>query len=237
MAVFPGGSVWAAFMLIGMLPAFVSAAVVLLRYAYGASPEERARAALVNGCVVLTVAGTAADLTTAAAGGSPPNTSLAFVGSATLLAAASFRLRALERVSVLAALNAAAIAFGVVLGEIALFSWLGSRTALLAVGSAILSVLALWAGRFLYGPIAQRAERSRGDATLGRMSQQMAHDLRNPLAAIRGAAQFLQVERAGALARRPPRILDLINEQAARMADVIEQYHRLRRASSPASRS
>ena len=33
-------------------------------------------------------------------------------------------------------------------------------------------------------------------ATLGRFSAQMAHDLKNPIAALKGAAQFLQEEHA-----------------------------------------
>src|SRR5262249_33364185 len=147
-----------------------------------------------------------------------------------LLATAAIRSRLLERVSVLIALNALAVAFVVVTGEIALFEWVGGRTALTAVGSVIIALAALLAGRVLLGSAAEHRERMRTHATMGRMSQQMAHDLKNPLAAIRGAAQLLQAEHAAGRSLDPhAKYVDLIVDQTERVTRVIDDYQRIGR--------
>ena len=100
----------------------------------------------------------------------------------------------------------------------------------MAVGSAILVLLALLAGRYLLGTMDEGRDRARADALLGRMSRQMAHDLRNPLAAIRGAAQYLQAERAaGRSLDEQLAYVDLVVDQADRMTRVIDEYQRIGR--------
>jgi signal transduction histidine kinase len=154
-----------------------------------------------------------------------------------LLAAAAVRSKALAGVSVMVGLNALGAALGIVLGEVALFRWVGDRSALLAVGSVVIALGALLAGRFLFGAVAEHRERTRAHATLGRMSGQMAHDLRNPLTAIRGAAQFLQAELAAGRPLEPQAgFFDLLVEETSRMARVLDQYERLGRV-DPARRS
>lgn len=231
LASFPNGPTWALLLLGGMAPIVVFGGVLLVRHARAASAEERARTALVMGCIIVAVFGTATDLAAVSAGlKSPGVASGALVVSAFLLAIAAFRARAFERVSVLVGVNAAALALVVVLGELALFWGVGSRAALMAVGSAILALGALFAGRYLFGTTSDARDRARADALLGRMSRQMAHDLRNPLAAIRGAAEYLQAERAaGRSLDTQLAYVDLVVEQAARMNRVIEQYQRLGR--------
>ena len=67
-------------------------------------------------------------------------------------------------------------------------------------------------------------------ATLGRFSAQMAHDLKNPIAALKGAAQFLKEEHAQ---KRPwddkGDFLDLLLEQVERLDRVVSTYQRLGR--------
>jgi signal transduction histidine kinase len=59
----------------------------------------------------------------------------------------------------------------------------------------------------------------------------MAHDAKNPLAAIRGAAQFLQQERAeGRSIDEQAVFVDLIVEQTERLERVLQDYQRLGRA-------
>jgi two-component system, NtrC family, sensor histidine kinase HydH len=71
----------------------------------------------------------------------------------------------------------------------------------------------------------ERAERL---ATLGRFSQQMAHDLKNPLAALKGALQFLkEEERQGRSLATHAEFLDLMLEQVARLQRVIGDYQRM----------
>ena len=69
-------------------------------------------------------------------------------------------------------------------------------------------------------------------ATLGKLSSQLAHDLRNPLAAIRGAAQYLLVEHQNgqsAPGGGSQRYLDLIVQQTDRIAALINRYQRIGR--------
>ncbi|AKQ68925.1 Flagellar sensor histidine kinase FleS [Myxococcus hansupus] len=75
-----------------------------------------------------------------------------------------------------------------------------------------------------------RNERLERLATLGRFSAQMAHDLKNPIAAMKGAAQYLKVEHAQG---RPwdghGEFLDLLLEQVERLDRVVDTYQRLAR--------
>ncbi len=75
-----------------------------------------------------------------------------------------------------------------------------------------------------------RSERMERLATLGRFSAQMAHDLKNPIAAMKGAAQYLKEEHA----RGQPwdghgEFLDLLLEQVERLDRVVDTYQRLAR--------
>ncbi|HET7544159.1 MAG TPA: ATP-binding protein [Polyangiaceae bacterium] len=63
---------------------------------------------------------------------------------------------------------------------------------------------------------------------LGRFSEQLAHDLRNPLAALKGAIQFLLIERekGRSLDDQQPFLL-LMLEQVERTSSVVEAYQRI----------
>jgi len=63
------------------------------------------------------------------------------------------------------------------------------------------------------------------------LAAQMAHDVRNPLAAVRGSAEFLLEERArGRSLDEHAMYLELILEQTDRIGRVVEDYQRLGRA-------
>jgi two-component system sensor histidine kinase HydH len=71
-------------------------------------------------------------------------------------------------------------------------------------------------------------ERVRRLATLGRFSEQLAHDIRNPLAALKGAVQFLATERAeGRPLEAHGEFLDLMAEQVNRLQRVVDDYQRM----------
>lgn len=94
--------------------------------------------------------------------------------------------------------------------------------------SVTLTLLALWQ-RFV-ATRAQRQERISHLATLGRFSAQMAHDLKNPLAALRGAAQFLKEEHArGQSLQDKGEFFELLVDQVDRLERVIDRYQRLGR--------
>jgi two-component system sensor histidine kinase HydH len=75
-----------------------------------------------------------------------------------------------------------------------------------------------------------RAERTSQLVTLGRFSAQMDHDVRNPLSALKGAAQLLRRD----LARAEPAVnrgefIALIIDQAERIERICDRYRRLSR--------
>jgi two-component system, NtrC family, sensor histidine kinase PilS len=80
--------------------------------------------------------------------------------------------------------------------------------------------------RNLRGQLAEREKL----AVIGRLSATMAHEIRNPLASISGAAQVI---RSGCEVPIQERMTDLIVGQARRASDIIEGYLELARGSRP----
>lgn len=67
-------------------------------------------------------------------------------------------------------------------------------------------------------------------ATLGRLSAQLAHEIRNPLAAMRGSAQMLVGDSAGGAGER---LAKLILRESDRLAGLVEGYLKLARPPPP----
>ncbi|MGV3620463.1 MAG: ATP-binding protein, partial [Archangium sp.] len=68
-------------------------------------------------------------------------------------------------------------------------------------------------------------------ATLGRLSAQLAHEIRNPLAAMRGSAQMLVSDAAGGATSE--RLAKLIVRESDRLAELVEGYLKLARPPPP----
>ena len=81
--------------------------------------------------------------------------------------------------------------------------------------------------------LASTNSRCASSTTVGlryRLSAQMAHDIKNPLAAIRGAAQFLDEEKKqGRSIDDHAQFVELILEQSDRLGRVVDAYQRLGR--------
>lgn len=116
---------------------------------------------------------------------------------------------------------------GAAVALLAFVVWQGHLALLaLALGSLTLAG-AVVARRVTLAVAAQREGLSRF-ANVGRFSAQMAHDLKNPLAAARGALDFLEEERRqGRSLDAHAAFLTLVGEQLARMTRTIERYRRL----------
>jgi signal transduction histidine kinase len=125
------------------------------------------------------------------------------------------------------ALMAYALGLGVlgVIGYLAAVRWLAPHTSL--------AVLAVLTGAFLVIVVAHEllrvsaATRERGQrlVLLGRFSEQLAHDLRNPLAALKGAVQFLVAERAaGRSLDDRAEFVELMLDQVERLEAAIDKY-------------
>jgi two-component system, NtrC family, sensor histidine kinase HydH len=116
------------------------------------------------------------------------------------------------------------------LGGIATFgsleSVLSTHQALRVAAGLLVTLVLLGAMREFALHTFQKRERLQRLAFLGRLSAQLAHDLRNPLAAIKGGIDYLQDE---ADAAERARFLSLMDEQVARMEAVLEGYGRIGR--------
>jgi len=227
---FPAGKLWSILMLVGALPAMVGGGVLLRRHARRGPPEERARTRLLVWSLLLGVGGTVLDLMLITLGSSIRLSALPLALSSLLVAALVLRARLLEGVTALTMFNGAVIAVLAIVGQVAVYAYSGTHLALLAFGTLVVLLTVLAASRPLLTAMSEQRARGQYLATLGRFSEQMAHDIRNPLAAIQGAAQFLQEEhRQGRSLDAQLEFLDLIVERVERLDRVIQDYQRIGR--------
>lgn len=111
-----------------------------------------------------------------------------------------------------------------------------SRAWGVAAALAVAVVAALSARPLVTRYQTERA-RLRQLAVVGRFAAQMAHDLKNPLSVLTGAAQFLQEEHArGSSFADYGEFLDLMVQELARMRRLLDGYERLGRVEVQASR-
>ncbi len=227
---FPGGTAWALLMLAGMAPSFGWAGFLLWRYAHRSHREERARVVLLGGALLLGVGGVTTDLVSIAGGVAPRLSALGLVVASGLVAALMLRARVFEQVRVVRFASAVLAATLAVIAQLAVVTWLGRSVALLAVGTAVVVMTLIAAMRPLYATLGEERARLEESATLGRFAGQMAHDLRNPLAAISGAAQFLLEEhRQGRPLEPHVEFVALVLDRAERIERVVADYQRLGR--------
>ncbi|MCC6873721.1 MAG: HAMP domain-containing histidine kinase [Sandaracinaceae bacterium] len=230
---FPSSDRWAQLMLLGVVPAYAIAAVLVVRhYRSNVEPEERARTQLLVGTVVIGVGGPATDLAhIAGATASPRLAAGGMLVGAILLTALALRFRLVRGATALLIVNVLLIGVVGVVAQIVFIRLAGERLALLALGTSGIILAILASARTVWIAFTGVRERSAYLTTLGRLSAQMAHDIRNPLAAIKGAAQYLQEERAqGRSLDGAADFVELILEQTERLDRVVQHYQRLGRA-------
>jgi two-component system, NtrC family, sensor histidine kinase HydH len=128
------------------------------------------------------------------------------------------------------ALSAVVLAAVGVLAYLSVFRAAGTNAALLVFGTVTVTLMLLAAARLVMVTIISRRDQLVRFATLGKMSAQMAHDLKNPLAALKGAAQLLREERSqGRSIDDKTEFLDLLIEQSNRLQTAVDKYQRLGR--------
>jgi two-component system, NtrC family, sensor histidine kinase HydH len=154
---------------------------------------------------------------------------LGALGSMTIIAAVVLRFRLFgHELSSSVTIYSGALAAAGTVGYLAVFRWFGTNFAAFIVGTAALTLALLVAARDAATSVATRRERLRQLAHLGRFSAQMAHDLKNPLSALKGALQLLFEEKArGRPLEGKIEYLHLVEEQADRIEAVIDRYQRL----------
>jgi signal transduction histidine kinase len=148
-----------------------------------------------------------------------------------LLTVAALRFRLFDRsLSAASALSAMILGAVGVIAYLSVFRFLGANTALLVLGTVTVTLALLAVARAIIAGIIVRREQLVRLATLGRLAAQMGHDLKNPLAALKGAAQFLSEERAqGRSIDDKTEFLDLLVEQIDRLKRAVDSYQRLGR--------
>jgi two-component system sensor histidine kinase HydH len=115
-----------------------------------------------------------------------------------------------------------------VLAHLALARFLDPRSSPWVLGGMALTLVGIASARELGRSAALSRARGEELATLGRFSQQLAHDLKNPLAALKGAVEFLEEERrAGRSLDGQTRFLELMREQVERAQRTVEDYQRI----------
>ncbi|MBL8917514.1 MAG: two-component sensor histidine kinase [Myxococcaceae bacterium] len=125
--------------------------------------------------------------------------------------------------------QATLLALVVVVSFLTLFNAFRDRQGVLVLSMTVLT-LALAAGaRLAWQMLARRNEGLTRFATLGRFSAQMAHDLKNPLAAARGAAELLEGEVKALGKDELSHFSALLVQQLDRLTAIIDRYQRLSR--------
>lgn len=224
-------TVWWQILCVAGVASMVASAALLLRHRQrSADPTERATTELI---LVASLLGTLLGLTdlwnNEVSFPMPALGNLGTLIGLALIAVAALRLRLLGRevptLFVAYALLAALIAVAAYLAVVRFFPGRIGLLILSGVSAVVVASGALL--EFLRSAAAAR-ERARTLAGLGRFSAHLAHNLRNPLSALKGALQFLAVEhREGRSLDAHAEFLNLMLEQVERVNAVIDDYQRL----------
>jgi two-component system, NtrC family, sensor histidine kinase HydH len=220
---------WAPAFFVLAAAAAAAAAWLLLRYLRATSDaRERSRAWALLVAIAGALAIGAADLVAPHAA---PLSSVGALIGFSLVAVVASRLRQPGRAASarLVALALAATTLGA-LGSLAAFRYAPAEVAAPALGVASAGLVVAAALRRGAGAAAAQRERVARLASMGRFAGQLAHDLKNPMAALKGALQFLKEERAqGRGLEGHAHFLDLMLDQVTRLERVVEQYERFGR--------
>jgi two-component system, NtrC family, sensor histidine kinase HydH len=229
---FLGSHTWQVWLLGSSLPTMAVAVITLTRhYHQSADGQERARASLL---LLALGAGTVFGITDSIGDFAPWCPHLADFGmlvGAVGMAIVTVRFRLFGRETsrrIMVALGAAATAT-LYTCAVAL-SVAGTRAVAIILVTLAIGIACVAGARERMITAAMRTERTAQLATLGRFSAQMDHDVRNPLAALKGAAQLLRRD----LTRPEPVInrldfANLIVDQVGRIEAIFDRYRRLSR--------
>jgi two-component system sensor histidine kinase HydH len=223
---------WSWVFLSGLVPlSALTVALLVVHLGRVASVEERNRSWLLLAAVVV-ISPLASTESWADLGFPVPrlgNVGILSFNAILMLAALRFRLfdRALSPSTALSATVIAAVG---VIAYLSVFHAAGTSSALLVFGTLTVTLILLAVARVIVGAVMARRDQVARLTTMGRLAAQMGHDLKNPLAAMKGATQFLREERAqGRSIDDRTEFLDLLTEQIDRLHGAVDKYQRLGR--------
>ncbi len=216
-----------------LLPFAISLVALVLHLRVSADSEERLRTWLV--LIGLTAFGFSGATELLAETGIPlPRLgaagSLLFVLTMALVAVQLRLFEAQVRSRLAAFTVGAMVLLFVALAYLSVFQLLAASKVVLSVATVGLSLALLALTYRAFSALGARQARLGHLATLGRFSAQMAHDLKNPLATMKGAFQFLEEERRrGHSIDGQTDMLELMRDQLDRVQRVVDRYQRLSR--------
>jgi len=218
---------WARSLMSAAIPAMVFALWTLVRHlreSTDATEKARARLLLAAFGIGTALAATE-ELTSTLLYGN-----LGLLVSTALLAFVAYRFRlitseiSLRVLAVVLAVTGASVA-----AALLVLRTLGANAATVVLASATVSLGVVAASRRWLATDAERRARQSELATRGRFSAQMAHDLKNPLAALKGAAQLLREDLAHPAGIDRVVFADLMLDQIERLDRLVDVYGRLAR--------
>ncbi|MEL6189316.1 MAG: histidine kinase dimerization/phospho-acceptor domain-containing protein, partial [Myxococcota bacterium] len=215
--------------LVAFVPALIFMVGVLVGHARRARGENRIRTMLLLAVLALGAGGVVTNLFHNAGAQVPPLMQPGLLGGATVLALLARRGELISR-EWLFGLTIGVLSAVVVLAQFLVLAWAGERVGLAAASTVLVVLLAWVTAQPLWATWSEARSRRDYLGTLGRLSAQMAHDLRNPLGAIRMAGEVVLADaQAGRPLERRIEHIELIVEQTRRMEKVIADYQRLGR--------
>lgn len=228
---FPGSREWVVVHLAGLGPTLLVSCALLVQRVSKAKGEERMRAQVLLAAAVVGVAVASSEVWNGVGFPLPPLGNLGTFAGNVLLFAIAARFKVFGRtVSSPWAVASVLLAIFGVTAYLAVFDFFGTNTAWRVLFTAVVTLVMIAATRVALSRIATERERLERLATVGRFASQLAHDLKNPLAALKGAAQLLKEEHAqGRPLGANARFLDLMVDQTERLGRVVEHYQRLGR--------
>jgi len=227
LAVWTASALWSVMFVAITLPAALLCTWLLWAHARSAGPgQERSHVAAMLLAIALGLVFGLADVWNDFVVDLPRLSNLGTLLSTAAVAASTLRLRLLDVAysarSVALSVLAALVAVGAALF---IFHWRGPRTSLIAVGLSSPFLISAAFLRLGLSGASERSARARQMAFLGQASAQMSHDLRNPLAALKGAIQYLEadLEHRSDLADHLD-YLRLMADQVGRIERSVERY-------------
>jgi signal transduction histidine kinase len=232
---------WAAVFLTGWTPTLALSLVWLVRHlSRSRQADEKARTRMFLAAFAL---GGALATTDELAALGWPVAHLASIGTlagTSLVATAVFRFRLLDRdLSISTGVYTGVLALVGLVAYAVVFRTFGGNVAALGAATIMVTLGLVAAARELTASRAENRQRIERLTVLGRLTAQMAHDIKNPLAALLGAARLLEApdtpdeqplspDRAG--------FLRLVVDQAERIRAIIDKYDRIGRVEPLATR-
>ena len=226
---FGGSPNWALLMLGGLLPYVTWLGLRVVHHSQNSLAEERARALLLMAAVLFGIGGVAMDLITISRGEGPKISAIGLAISGLVLALVVIRSGLFEKIDTTALVGSglvAALAAGLLIIATPIstgFEWMVIFIAcFLLIGGVVIV-------RPLLSALIESRARRRQLAMMGSFADQLTHDLLNPLATIKGAAQLL-LEQRHTSQTISDEYLELIVNKSDELERSVRNFERLGRA-------